>query len=111
MRSQSYWVKGLVLGHGELDTFLEGGINAPPNPSKPAIPVLHHIIWSLILLLKSFQRLLMQRIRLSLDDPLENIQLQRAKQNLKSPANTQSSRGQLRESDGNKMSSMSPGLI
>lgn len=43
-------------------------------------------------------------VLLSLDDPLENIQLQKAQQNLKSPANTQRSKGQLREFDENKMS-------
>lgn len=36
MRPQNYWVKGLVLGRGELDTFLERGINAVP----PTIPIL-----------------------------------------------------------------------
>lgn len=30
MRAPSYWVKGVMLEHGELDTFLEEGINAPP---------------------------------------------------------------------------------
>lgn len=32
MRSPSFWVKGVMLEHGELDTFLEEGINAPPPP-------------------------------------------------------------------------------
>lgn len=44
----------------------------------------------------------MQRILLSLDDPLENIQLQRAQQNLKSSGNTQKSKRQPREGDESK---------
>ena len=32
MRAPSYWTKGVMLEHGELDTFLEEGINAPPPP-------------------------------------------------------------------------------
>lgn len=56
---------------------------------QPTFPVLYQMVWSLILQLKFFPRLLMQRILLSLDDPLENIQLQRAQRNLKSSGNTQ----------------------
>lgn len=40
-------------------------------------PAVQQIIWSLILLLKSFPRLLMQQILLFLDNPLENIQLEK----------------------------------
>ena len=102
MRPPSYWVKGVMLEHGELDTFLEEGINAPPPPPQPAFPVLHQMVWSLILQLKFFPRLLMQRILLFLDDPLENIQLQRAQQNLKSSGNAQKSKRQPREGDESK---------
>lgn len=42
-------------------------------------------------------------VLLSLDDSVENIQLQKAQQNLKSPANTQRSKGQLQEFDENKI--------
>lgn len=95
-RAQSYWgKKGFWAGALSW----KEGMNAPLPPHN----AVYQIIWSLTL--SSFQRLLMQSgVLLSLDDPLENIQLQKAQQNLKSPANTQRSKGQLREFDENKMS-------
>lgn len=97
-RFQSYWGKK-GFGAGAL-SWKEG-----MNPHSHLTHAVYQIIRSLTLLLSSFQRLLMQSgVLLSLDDPLENIQLQKAQQNLKSPANTQRSKGQLREFDENKMS-------
>lgn len=43
-------------------------------------------------------------VLLLLDDPLENIQLRKAQQNLQRPANTQGKKGQLQESGGNETS-------